>query len=390
MIDAAHSEPATGAATYSRRPSAWMILLAHVRWYVMMGLVLAVVVVGGRSVLLENRGLLVGAWFTAMLLRLAWSVLDWWMRRYTLTGTCIRAEWGVLRRSLAELPLANVQYLAMDRSLAQRVVNVGAIAGGTSGAVLGEVVWGWVDDPAAVLALVRQRVDAAGGGRPLRAGSAIARKRERVLVAGLVGGIGSGKSTAARMMADEGCVVVDSDAEARAILLREDVKRELSSWWGAGVIGEDGQIDRREVARIVFADARERARLEALVHPEIKRVRDAVIARVESGGGGIVVVDAPLLFEAGVDRECDVVVFVDAPLEQRAARVRSRGWVEGELALREAAQMPLDEKRRRSGVVIANDGGQDALRDAVHRLVEGWRSELGDRSGHKPSVQRGL
>lgn len=363
---------------FSRRPSAWMILLAHLAWYVMMGLVLAAILAGGTNFLADHQGLLVGLWFTAMLLRFSWDVLDWWFRRYTLTDRRMVSAGGVLRRAVADLPLVNVQYLAMDRSVMQRLVGVGTIAGGTSGRGIAEVLWGYVGSPSEAMAVLRARIDMAN---PASSTSAKRLGAKRVLVVGLVGGIGSGKSTVAGLLAKRGCAVVDSDAAAREILTREAVRRELVGWWGAGILDGGGNVDRRRVAAIVFADPSERARLEGLVHPLIKAERDRVIGEVAASGGGIVVVDAPLLFEAGVEKECDAVVFVDAPREQRVERVRARGWDESELAQREAAQMPLDEKRRRSQIVIVNDGGLDVLDERVGAAVDGWRRELGGADG---------
>ena len=192
-----------------------------------------------------------------------------------------------------------------------------------------------------------------------------------VPVIGLAGGIGAGKSAVARVMAELGCVVSDSDALARAALERDDVRAQLVSWWGDGVVGVDGTVDRGAVARIVFGDEAERLRLEALVHPLVRVSRGEAIERAEAAGARAFVIDAPLLFEAGLDAECDVVVFVDAPRAVRLARVRQhRGWDEAELARRESAQLGNDEKRRRADVVVAI--GEDAgLASRVGALLDG-------------------
>ena len=181
----------------------------------------------------------------------------------------------------------------------------------------------------------------------------------QVPVIGLAGGIGAGKSAVARAMVELGCVVSDSDTLARAALERDDVRAQLVSWWGDGVFGADGAVDRGAVARIVFGDDAQRLRLETLVHPLVRVSRGEAIARAEAAGARAFVIDAPLLFEAGLDAECDVVVFVEAPRAVRLARVRQhRGWDEAELARRESAQLGNDEKRRRADVVVAN--GEDA------------------------------
>ena len=109
----------------------------------------------------------------------------------------------------------------------------------------------------------------------------------------------------------------------------------------------DGRVNRKAVAEIIFRDATQRQRLEALVHPLLRAGRAGLRERAK--GAKAVVIDAPLLFEAGVDAECDTVIYVDSPREQRLARVRAtRGWDEPELERREASQLPLEQKRRRS------------------------------------------
>src|SRR5690606_33711862 len=116
-------------------------------------------------------------------------------------------------------------------------------------------------------------------------------------------------------------------------------------------------------------DAREK--LEQIIHPIVHRARLRTLVRARREGAPALVIDAPLLFEAGVDQECDLVVFVDTPLQTRLERVRAgRGWDEAELRRREAAQMDLTEKRQRADEVIMNDADERALRQRVRALFE--------------------
>lgn len=193
---------------------------------------------------------------------------------------------------------------------------------------------------------------------------------------GLVGAIGAGKSAAARILAEAGCAVADADAAVREILADPEVAATLRSWWGPRAVGADGAVDRRAVAEIVFGDPGERRRLEGLLHPLVAKRRAALFAA--SGGAAARVIDAPLLLEAGLDRECDLVVFVDAPRELRLRRLReSRGWDEAELDRRERAQWPLDRKRARADHVIANDADLASLRIRVLALLEEVRGGRG-------------
>lgn len=195
-------------------------------------------------------------------------------------------------------------------------------------------------------------------------------------VIGLAGGIGAGKSQVAATLAELGCLVSDSDADARAVFAEPSVIETLRSWWGDEVVADDGTIERSEVARRVFADPEQRIRLEELVHPAIHARRRA---RFEAAGPGTraLVIDAPLLFEAGLDAECDAILFVDAPREVRLERVRRhRGWDEAELERREAAQWPVDRKRERADAVVENAVEDDPtlvrrVDEALQRLLAG-------------------
>lgn len=197
------------------------------------------------------------------------------------------------------------------------------------------------------------------------------RQPGRPVVIGLVGGIGSGKSTVARLLEEFGAAVSDSDGEAKNLLRDGDVRDLLAKRWGPGVLDAHGDVDRAAVARIVFGDSAERAYLESVIHPRLHARRKAALAEAAARGVRAFVIDAPLLFEAGVDRECDTVIFVDAPADQRLARVRAtRGWPAEELSRREAAQLPLDEKRRRSGYTVANSGSESDLRRNVRSVLD--------------------
>ncbi|MHC5008288.1 MAG: dephospho-CoA kinase [Planctomycetota bacterium] len=188
-------------------------------------------------------------------------------------------------------------------------------------------------------------------------------------VIGLAGGIGAGKSAVAAILAGLGCVVCNSDDLARQALGDPAIRAELVGWWGRDVLNPDGEIDRAAVAAIVFNRPDELRRLELLVHPWIETRRKALFAMAPADVCALVI-DAPLLFEAGLDAECDAVIFVDADRGTRLARVaEGRGWDELELDKREDSQLPLDEKRARSDYVVSNNGDLRALSEQVHRTL---------------------
>ena len=202
----------------------------------------------------------------------------------------------------------------------------------------------------------------------------------RLPVIGLVGGIGAGKSTVARAFEAEGCVVADSDHLARQAFSDPGIRRTLLGWWGDRVRACEGchaepdsmppPVDRKAVAAIVFGSPAERARLEGLVHPWIAQRRAELFAAAPAGTRALVI-DAPLLLEAGLDAQCDRVVFVETPAELRRERVRaSRGWDPAELNRREAAQWPLDRKRDSADHVLRNDGDPASLRAQVRAVLD--------------------
>ena len=190
-------------------------------------------------------------------------------------------------------------------------------------------------------------------------------------IIGISGGIGSGKSFVAGLFGELGCLVIDSDAQVRRAYALPEVRDALRRWWGEAVFRPDGEIDRRAIAARVFTDPAERARLEGLLHPMVARMRDEEMAAHASDPQTVAFVwDTPLLFEAGLDRQCDALVFVDAPAELRARRVREgRGWDAAELARRENLQWPLDRKREISDHQITNTASADEVRGQVRKVL---------------------
>ncbi|HLN47207.1 MAG TPA: dephospho-CoA kinase [Magnetospirillaceae bacterium] len=195
------------------------------------------------------------------------------------------------------------------------------------------------------------------------------------MVVGLTGGIGSGKSTVAGMLAAHGATIVDTDAIAREVVEPPSpVLDAIHYEFGPTVLTPDGRLDREAMARIVFADPRQRELLNRLTHPEI---RERTLARIqELPAGSVVVVVVPLLFESGFDELCDTTVAVIADPDMRRSRVAQRDQMKEEaVAARMSAQLADDEYARRARFVINNDGDIDRLTrqvDAVwHRLAAG-------------------
>ena len=190
-------------------------------------------------------------------------------------------------------------------------------------------------------------------------------------VIGLAGGIGSGKTAVGRILQEFGGGLIESDRLGHDELDAPEVVETLKTWWGDEIVRPDGGVDRGRVAAIAFADSKERERLEALLHPRIGARRAELVRRFEADDSvRMIVIDAPLLYEAGVDAECDLVVFVEADRAVRASRVRAqRNWTEQEWKRREKMQKPLDTKRRKADHIVTNNSSLRALRGQVAHLV---------------------
>lgn len=182
-------------------------------------------------------------------------------------------------------------------------------------------------------------------------------------VLGLIGGIASGKSTAAGILRDLGAEVIDADRLVHEELAQEDVIGTLSRWWPTAVT--EGRVDRKALAEVIFADQRLLGRLEGLLWP---RVHARIKARIKAvaASARAVVIDAPMLLEAGTGTLCDQLIFIDVATAIRLERVRDRGWDDGELTRREAMQWPLAKKREMADYILASD---DTLKEGLSALV---------------------
>jgi dephospho-CoA kinase len=206
--------------------------------------------------------------------------------------------------------------------------------------------------------------------------------RARVRRIGLTGGIGTGKSTVARMLRDAGGWWIDADQLARrAVEPGTPGLRRVVDAFGPEVLNPDGELDRSSLGQKVFRDPEARERLNAIVHPEVRRLASEAFVEAERAGAPFVVYDVPLLFENDMEADFDTVAVVRASPPVQRRRVRERdGLSDEDVLARMAAQMPLEEKVRRADVVFDNDGSLQALRDQV----ESWLKA----SGLVPSADR--
>ncbi len=191
----------------------------------------------------------------------------------------------------------------------------------------------------------------------------------QVFVIGLAGGIASGKSTVAAALARRGAEVLDADRMVHALLRERSVAAKVARRFGRGVLDAKGGVDRRALGAIAFRSKRSIRALEKLLHPAvIAATKRRIATRRRAKGKHVVVIDAPLLFEAKMDRMCDEVVFVDAPRPARLKRLKTaRGWTRATLDERERRQHSLESKRRNADVVIRNDASRRTTLSQVRR-----------------------
>jgi len=198
-----------------------------------------------------------------------------------------------------------------------------------------------------------------------------------MFLVGLTGGIASGKSTVSAMLEKKGACIIDADRIGHEVIKKgREGYRELVREFGEGIVGSDGEIERPRLAATVFGDPEKVSRLNAITHPLITC---EIISRIEQcrnekGEGGIAVLDAALLLEAGGRGLVDMLVVVAAPVALQVDRLRKdRGMAEEEASARISAQSSLEEKKKQADWVVENSGSIEDLEAGVEEL---WREIL--------------
>ena len=193
-----------------------------------------------------------------------------------------------------------------------------------------------------------------------------------VYAIGLTGAIGSGKSTAGRAFAAAGVVLADADRLAHEALADDSVKAALREAFGDGIFDEAGAVHRPALGAAVFGAPEKLSKLNAIVHPEVRRRYEAVVAELEAGS--IFVYDVPLLFEGRLESDFDLTVVISVSEEERYRRVEARnGWSREEFRRRDSSQLALSEKEKRADLVIKNEAGPEALHAAVSAVTRAIR-----------------
>lgn len=195
-----------------------------------------------------------------------------------------------------------------------------------------------------------------------------------MIIVGLTGGVGTGKSTVARLFRELGAYVIDWDELAREVVRpHSKAWTEIVDCFGQDILDSDSTINRRRLAEIVFSDPEKLGRLNSIVHPEVFKEDQRITAEIRSlDSDAVVIKDIPLLHEAASHMGFDKVIVVCASLGTRLQRLEERGMSPDDARRRIKSQLPLEEKARSADFVIDNDG----LLDDTRRQVEAIYSSL--------------
>ena len=198
-------------------------------------------------------------------------------------------------------------------------------------------------------------------------------------IIGLTGGIGSGKSTVAQLLVQEGWVLVDADRIARDIVEPgQPALAELADAFGEDILQADGTLDRGLLASRAFTSREKTDLLNSITHPRIQEETQARFEAARQGGADFVVYDMPLLVDKGLHNDMDATIVVDVDVEERVRRlVEYRGLEESDARRRIAAQIPDDVRRAAADFVIDSNGPRDKLDAQVAEVAGKLRARLG-------------
>lgn len=193
-----------------------------------------------------------------------------------------------------------------------------------------------------------------------------------MVVLGIVGGIGSGKSFATAEFVTQGACHFDADNEAKALYSNPVVLKKVQDRWGQNVV-RDGKVDKQTLSRIIFAPTETGKRELNFLNETLRIFLDSALKRwlqkVQKSNNKLVILDAPLLLEAKWDVFTDYLIFVNASYSTRLRRIQTRGWTQEELDRREACQIPLEEKKRKADFIIDADQNQSNIRLQIKQIL---------------------
>jgi len=193
-----------------------------------------------------------------------------------------------------------------------------------------------------------------------------------MIVVGIMGAIGSGKSKVAECLKEAGAEVLNADAMAHEVLNLPEIIQQITARWGEDILDEDGTINRKGLADRVFSNKEKLKELENLIHPLVRKKMTARMEEIrQQSPETTLVLDIPLLAERDLDKTCDVLLYVDTAEEVCLKRISStRGWTAEQVKERQSHQMSLEEKKERADYVIDNSQGIDSLKKQVQQIYQ--------------------
>ncbi len=199
-----------------------------------------------------------------------------------------------------------------------------------------------------------------------------------MIVVGLTGGIGCGKSEVSKMLSRAGYTVLDADKLARELSVSNaGIVGAIKEEFGENMYDGEGQLKRRALAQIVFSDRKKLEKLNGIIHPRVIRSVELALEERQNQGEHVVFVDAALHYEIKWNEAMDLMVVVSAPMPLRLQRVMQRDRVDEEaVRQRMAMQLPLEEKVKKAEYVIENDGDLKQLQETVHRFIDWLNTRL--------------
>ncbi len=204
--------------------------------------------------------------------------------------------------------------------------------------------------------------------------------KKRILLVGLTGNFGSGKSHILDLFKDLGAFTINSDEVVRELLKREEIKKDVKDLLGEDIVMPDGELDRKAIADIIFKDAYLRIKLENIIHPRVFREIERLVAEINEEK--VVIVEVPVLFERGYQNRFQRIITVYADEKTILKRLYSKGLTDDKIMKRWNAQFSYDKKIRASDFIIDNSEGKDILTQ-VRSIYSQLEKELkrGDRNG---------
>lgn len=198
--------------------------------------------------------------------------------------------------------------------------------------------------------------------------------RAKVPVIGIAGGVGAGKSSVVRGVKGLRLSIVDADQAGHHQLRKPEIREQLTRVFGNGIVTQDGEIDRKQLASLVFGTTPEHNQRRELLNQIVRPgIREEIRQQISSAPQDVdaIILDAALLLEAGWAAECDALIYVDTPLELRRERVaKNRGWSAEELQKRESSQWDVERKKAACHFVVDNSGSPESSASQMEQILQ--------------------